>query len=329
MAAYKAEFLSHYYAGRFRPRSAYAFGLIAWWSRLASLAPGFANRVTQGPAASLARRAAGIDPRRQIPAFAAQTFRHWFRHRPESRSPNPESRTRVLLWPDTFSNHFHPGLARSAVEVLEAAGFEVVLPRGRACCGRPLYDVGMLGLARSFLRRTVRTLSRELKNGTPIVVLEPSCASVFRDEGPELLEGDEARRLSQQTFLLSELLARDAPGWSPGRLEGRVLVQTHCHQKSVLGTEALQRVLRGLGLTIEEPNDSCCGMAGGFGFEHRDVSAAIGERAILPAVRAAAPGTWIVADGFSCREQIRQGTGRQALHLAELLHRALRAATRL
>jgi len=327
MAAYKAEFLSHYYAGRLRPRPAYVFGLIAWWSRLASLAPGWVNQVIQGPAAPMVRWAVGIDPRCRIPAFATNTFRHWFDNRPEFRMPNPESRKRVLLWPDTFTNHFHPGIARSAVEVLEAAGFEVALPGGWACCGRPLYDFGMLDLARSFLRRTLRILSRELEDGTPIVVLEPSCASVFRDEATELLEGAEARRLSQQTFLLSEFLARDAPGWSPGMLEGRALVQTHCHQKSVLGTDSAERALRDLGLTVEEPNDSCCGMAGGFGLEHRDVSMAIGERVILPAVRATAPETWIVADGFSCREQIRQGTGRQALHLAELFHRALRGAT--
>ncbi len=335
MATYKAEFLSRYYAGRLRPRAAYAFGLIPWWSRVASLAPGLANRLTRSRmTASLARWAAGIDARREIPAFAPETFRQWFRRRgfrrraAGSRVPGSESRARgrVLLWPDTFHDHFRPESARAAVEVLEAAGFEVTLPRRRLCCGRPLYDFGMLDLARSFLRRVVAELSQELRQGTPIVVLEPSCAAVFRDEARELLGGEPAQRLSEQTLLLSELLARRAPDWSPGRLAGRALVQMHCHQKSVLGTEAEEAILNGLGLDVALPNDSCCGMAGGFGFEHRDVSVAIGERALLPAVRAASADTLIVADGFSCREQIRQGTGREALHLAEVLVRARRGA---
>ncbi len=333
MATYKAEFLSHYYAGRLRPRSAYAFGLIAWWARVASAAPGLANLLTHGRStAPLARWAAGIDGRREIPDFAAETFRHWFRRtrRAEasgSRVPRPASRLpgrRVLLWPDTFNNHFQPGTARAAVEVLEAAGFEVALPGRPLCCGRPLYDFGMLGLARSFLRDVLAALSPELRAGTRLVVLEPSCASVFRDEAVELLPDDEeARRLAAQTVLFSELLAEKAPDWSAGTLKGRALVQTHCHQKSVLGTQAQEKILRGLGLEIEEPNDGCCGMAGGFGFEHRDVSVAIGDRALFPAVRGAAPETLVMADGFSCREQIRQETGREALHLAQVLHRAM------
>jgi FAD/FMN-containing dehydrogenase/Fe-S oxidoreductase len=329
MATYKAEFLSHYYAGRLRPRSAYAFGLIAWWSRLASLAPGWANLATQGPAAPLARWAAGIDRHRRIPAFASETFRHWFHHRPESRIPKSESRERVILWPDTFSNHFHPGVAKTAVRVLEAAGFEIALPSRPLCCGRPLYDYGMLGLARSFLKRTVRELSRELRAGATVVVLEPSCASVFRDEAIELFPEDEdVRRLRAQTLLLSEVLARKAPGWAPGRLQGRALVQMHCHQKSVLDVDAENEILGRLGLEVREPNDSCCGMAGGFGFDQREVSRDIAERALCPAVREAALETLIIADGFSCREQIRQETGRRALHLAEVLHLAGRSGGR-
>jgi len=181
----------------------------------------------------------------------------------------------------------------------------------------------MLGLARSFLKRTVRELSRELRAGATVVVLEPSCASVFRDEAIELLPEDEdVRRLRAQTLLLSEVLARKAPGWSPGALQGRALVQMHCHQKSVLDMDAEGEILGRLGLEVQEPNDSCCGMAGGFGFDHRDVSRDIAERALLPAVRDAALETLIVANGFSCREQIRQETGRRALHLAEVLHLA-------
>jgi FAD/FMN-containing dehydrogenase/Fe-S oxidoreductase len=334
LAAYKAEFLSRYYRGRIRPRSAYAFGLVPWWAAIASLSPGLANLFTRTPLLSQAVRAlAGMDSRRKIPPLATETFRSWFARTrgsrfssPESRVPSPVSRPRVLLWPDTFNNHFRPGTARAAVEVLEAAGFEVDIPRRRLCCGRPLYDYGMLDLARAFLERIVRELSSELREGTPIVVLEPSCAAVFRDELPEMLPDDEdAGRLARQTLLLPELLAR-TDGWRPGRLSGGAILQTHCHQKSVLGTADQREILARVGLRVSEPEEGCCGMAGAFGFDrgHRAVSLAIGEQALLPAARGAANDTVIVADGFSCREQIRQETGREALHLAELLHLASR-----
>ncbi len=335
MATYKAEFLSHYYAGRLRPRSAYAFGLISWWARVGSLVPGLVNMTTRTPPLSrFARALADVDPRREIPLFAAQTFRDWFRR--TRRGPRGEiarkrrgsqPRGRVLLWPDTFNDHFHPGTARAATEVLEAAGFEVDIPRRRLCCGRPLYDYGMLDLARSFLRRTLDGLREELRAGTLVAVLEPSCAAVFRDELTGLLPDDEdAKRLSRQTVLLSELLAARAPDWSAGSLSRRAILQTHCHQKSVLSAREQRRLLERLGLDLEEPESGCCGMAGGFGFEskHCDVSLAIGEQALIPAVRDARSDTLIIADGFSCREQIRQQTGREALHLAEVLHMALR-----
>ena len=257
-----------------------------------------------------------------MPSFARETLRDWFaRHQPAGDG----SRGRVMLWPDTFNNHFFPHTGKAAVEVLEAAGFEVMMPSASLCCGRPLYDYGMLDLARSFLASTVRELSRDLGAGTFIVALEPSCAAVFRDELPEMLPDDEdAVRLKRQTLLLSELLAARAPDWEAGSLSGRAIVQTHCHHKSVLGTADQQKILGRLGLQISEPEEGCCGMAGAFGFEreHRDVSLAIGERNLLPAVRDAASDTLILADGFSCREQIRQETGRHALHLAEVLHLA-------
>jgi len=327
MATYKAEFLSRYYAGRLRPRSAYAFGLIPWWARIASPSPGLANFFTQTPGlAAAARRIAGAAPDRSFPPFAAETFRSWFRNRPASSARRPAP-NRVLLWPDTFNDFFHPGTARAAVEVLEAAGFSVSIPRRRLCCGRPLYDYGMLGLARAFLREILDELREELRAGTLLVLLEPSCAAVFRDELSELFPDDEdAGRLQRQTLLLSEVLARNAGGWTPGRLQGRAIVQTHCHQKSVLSTAEQEDILSRLGLTISEPEEGCCGMAGAFGFEaeHEAVSLAIGEQSLLPAVREARSDTLIVADGFSCREQIRQATGRRALHLAQVLHLAMR-----
>ncbi len=208
VATYKAEFLSHYYTGRLRPRSAYAFGNIDIWARLASRAPGLINLATQLPfLRDIARLIAGIPRERSIPAFAPQTFRHWFNRR-EPKNINGEP---VLLWPDTFNNYFLPDTAKAAVEVLESAGYRVVLPKANLCCGRPLYDWGMLDRAKKLLLTILGALESEIKQDIPIVVLEPSCAAVFRDELLNLFPKDNrARRLSQQTFLLSEFLEQKA-----------------------------------------------------------------------------------------------------------------------
>ncbi|HEX7182895.1 MAG TPA: FAD-binding and (Fe-S)-binding domain-containing protein [Thermoanaerobaculia bacterium] len=323
MATYKAEFLSHYYAGRLRPRPAYAFGLIYRWARLAAHAPRLVNFFSQTPGLrDLAKRAAGMAPERSIPAFASTTFRAWFAR----RGPHNESTRRVLLWPDTFNNHFHPEVAEAAVEVLERLGYDVDIPRRPLCCGRPLYDYGMLHLAKHQLREILDELRDEIRAGTPIVALEPSCAAVFRDELINLFSQDEdARRLSQQVFLLSELLVRDGTLDRLPPLRGRALFHGHCHQKALIPRDGVKEVLEKLGLEVEFPDSGCCGMAGSFGFEageHYEVSVACGERVLLPAVRAAAPDTLLIADGFSCHEQIAQGTGRRALHLAQVLRMA-------
>jgi FAD/FMN-containing dehydrogenase/Fe-S oxidoreductase len=333
MASYKAEFLHHFYAGRLRPRSAYAFGLVHWWARLASPIAPLINFAARAPGLSgLAKAAAGMAPERRIPRFAAQTFKAWWRRRGEGAGRNPGG-PRVLLWPDTFSNFFQPETARAAVEVLEAAGWRVVVPAPPLCCGRPLYDHGMLRLARRQLHRILVALRDEIRAGTPLVGLEPSCLAVFRDELAQQLPHDEdAERLAKQSFLLSELLESQGSRWRPPAFGGerrRALVQAHCHHRSVLKLDAERRVLEKLGLDFELLDAGCCGMAGAFGFErgeHYEVSMRCGERALLPAVRQAAPDTLIVADGFSCREQIVQATGRRALHLAEVLQLALREA---
>jgi len=291
MAAYKAEFLYRYYQGRRRPNHAYAVGLIHRWSRLASLAPGLANLLGRTAAV---KRLAGIDPRRTLPAFAPRTFRSWFaRHKGKQDGPP------VLLWPDTFTNHFQPEIGIAAVRVLESAGFRVTLPRSGLCCGRPLYDVGMLDLA----RRQSQEILDALPKGVPMVGLEPSCVAVFRDE-----MGGTVRMLT-----LAELLEKTPPLQSP------VLVQPHCHHHAVMGLEADRRLLGPNARFLE----GCCGMAGGFGFSHYEVSMACAERVLLPALREA-PESILLADGFSCREQIRQATGRRALHLAELLNYSAR-----
>jgi len=352
VATYKAEFLSHYYEGRMRPRSAYAFGNIDLWARLASHAPGLVNLTTQLPLLrDLAKLVAGIAPERAIPAFAPESFKHWFHRRnrksaADAASPNDsmtqslnESIPPVLLWPDTFNNYFHPATAIAAVEVLEAAGYRVLLPRANLCCGRPLYDFGMLDRAQSLLLEILDALAPEIAAGIPIIGLEPSCVAVFRDELVNLFPHDErAQALSKQTFLLSEFLEKNVNRNVPlPQLNRKALLHGHCHHKSIMKMTAEESLLRRIGIDFQSPAPGCCGMAGSFGFERGtnggtnggtnndkyEISQAIGELELLPAVRRA-PADWlIIADGFSCREQIAQGTNRHALHLAEVLQMAL------
>jgi FAD/FMN-containing dehydrogenase/Fe-S oxidoreductase len=320
MPTYKAEFLSHYYAGRLRPRHAYAFGLVDRAARLAAKQPGAVNALTHAPVASrLVKWAAGMAPERDVPRFAPLTLQGWFRAR---RVANPNG-PRVVLWPDTFSNYLHVEVGVAAVEALETAGFRVVVPRGHVCCGRPLYDYGFLGLAERYLGRVLTVLRDELRSGTPVVGIEPSCLAVFQDELPKLLPHDEdGKRLTELAVHLPELLEREqAP---VPRLDGKALVWGHCHHKATGDLGAEQALLRRMGLDVEPLTGGCCGLAGSFGFEagHYDVSMACGEQALLPAVRAAPADTIVVADGFSCQTQIEHATGRRALHVAQVLARA-------
>jgi FAD/FMN-containing dehydrogenase/Fe-S oxidoreductase len=321
IATYKAEFLSHYYEGRLRPRHAYAFGYIDKWARLASLAPGLANLVTQLPGArDLAKLAVGVARDAAIPPFAPETFRASFARRGPRRTGR-----KVVLWADTFNDHFHPDTLMAAVEVLEAAGHEVVVPRAGVCCGRPLYDFGLLTSARAYLENVLSALAPHLAAELPIVVLEPSCASVLRDEAHELLPArEDVAILRDRTMLLGELLAKEE-GYTLPTLSGRAIVQGHCHHKSVLDFESEKKVLAALGLDFEVLDSGCCGMAGSFGLvrETKVVGDACGERVVLPRVREADDSTLVVANGFSCRAQIAHGTERRALHLAEVIKLAL------
>jgi Fe-S oxidoreductase len=325
MATYKAEFLSHYYARRLRPRQAYSLGLIRWEAQLAARAPRLANVLTQRqPFAALGKRLAGIAPERQMPPFAATTFKQWFAGRNGSqRSRGP----RVVLWPDTFNDHFHPQVAIAATEVLEAAGFQVTVPTRPMCCGRPLYDYGMLRLARRQLRRVLDGLREEIRSGTLVVALEPSCGAVFRHELTEMLPHDEdAKRLARQTLSLGELLTQQAVEWEAPRLERRALVHFHCHQRATTDIDCDKALLDRLGLDYDVLDSGCCGLAGSFGYERGEryeVSIKAGERVLLPAVREVPPHTIVLTDGFSCRSQIAHGTERQALHLAQVIQMAL------
>jgi FAD/FMN-containing dehydrogenase/Fe-S oxidoreductase len=322
MPTLKAEFLSHHYAGRLRPRHAYAFGLIDQAARVAARAPALVNFVTQTPGLSrLAKLAAGMSSRREFPAFAPTTFQHWFRARGGTRN---ETGARVIVWPDTFTNYFHPEVGVAAVEVLEEAGYRVEVPDVHVCCGRPLYDFGMLTLARRYLERVLELLRDDIRAGIPVIGVEPSCLATFKDELPKMLPYDEdAGRLSNQAVHFSEFLERE--GFEPPQLARKALLHGHCHHKATGGIESEQKLLEKMGVEVEAPDSGCCGMAGSFGFEegHYDVSMACGERVLLPKVRQAAPDTIVVADGFSCRTQIEQGrTGRRALHVAQVLKMA-------
>jgi FAD/FMN-containing dehydrogenase/Fe-S oxidoreductase len=321
MATYKAEFTAHHYEGRpwARPLSHWSMGWLPQMSRLASKAPRLVNRVA---GTALAKRLGGIAPEREVPAFAEQTFTSWFARR--AVPADAATRGKVLLWPDSFTNYLAPQVGRAAVAVLEAANYEVVLPRGPVCCGLTLISTGQLNAARKRIRRSLDVLTQELENDIPIVGLEPSCTAVLRRDAAELVHDDpRAAVLATSTVTFAELLT--GSGWRPPQVSTDALVQTHCHQHAVLGFDADRTLMADAGIRADVPDSGCCGLAGNFGFErgHYDVSQAVGERVLLPAVRAADANTAVVADGFSCRTQIAHGTGRRAMHLAELLAAAL------
>lgn len=325
MATYKSEFLSHYYEGRLRPRSAYAFGLIYWWSRMATHFPNIANFFARKkPFSKMVKWLVGAHQERTIPLFAKENFKSWFFKR--KKTTPITNKKRVILWADTFNNFFHTQNAIAATEVLEKLGFEVVVPKKSLCCGRPLYDYGMLDLAKKLLKKIMHELKDEIQNGTPIIGLEPSCTSVFRDELTNLFPSElDAKRLKNQVMLFSEFMHSYVKDYEFKPLNKKALIQGHCHHKSVLKFEQEKEILKRLGLDFEVMDSGCCGMAGGFGFEkdHYDVSMKAGERVVLPKVRNASSETLIIANGFSCKEQIQQNTGREALHLVQVIKMAL------
>ena len=234
---------------------------------------------------------------------------------------------KVILWADTFNNYFLPQTLVAGVEVLEAAGFEVIVPKKSMCCGRPLYDFGMLNTAKKLLLDIMHNLKDEIRDGVPIVGLEPSCVSVFRDELHNFFPRDEdAKRLQKQVFTLAEFLEKKAPDFKIPQLKTKAVVHGHCHHKAIMKIDTDKKLLKKTGLDFEVLDSGCCGLAGGFGYEkgaHYDVVIKAGERVLLPAVRNAEDTTLIVADGFSCREQIEQETNRKALHLAQVLQMGL------
>jgi len=256
--------------------------------------------------------------KRAIPAFAPESFQSWYKKRNHQRNKQKT----VILWPDTFNNHFHPETAKAALRVLERAGYFVKVPNQFLCCARPLLEYGMISLAKKQLHTILDTLSPDIENGIYLICLEPSCTSVFRDELKELFPEDKiAKKLSQQTFTLAEFIDSHPKDFHLSESDGSVLMHTHCHQKAIMGSDADQRVLKKMGFELHQLDSGCCGMAGSFGFEKEkyEVSVKVGEQRLLPKVRSAERSTIIQSDGFSCRTLIQQDTNRQAMHLAQII----------
>jgi FAD/FMN-containing dehydrogenase/Fe-S oxidoreductase len=339
VAAWKAEFLAQHYKGRLHPLHHYIFGFADKLARWGSLAPALTNALLTGPVTSpLVKLIAGVAQERKLPRLAARSYRKSRtaetdreQHPDISISANQRSAPpqAVVLWADTWNNYYYPQALTAAGELLTEAGFKVETPDGHICCGRPLYDFGLLRAARSYLADVLDRLGPQIELGLPFIFLEPSCASVFKDELLELFPNDErAKKLSGQVYLLADWLAEKAPApaendWLAGRMAGEtVRLHGHCHHKAVFGgPESEIALLRRAGARVEPIEAGCCGMAGPFGFEADkiEVSKAIASQELLPAVEAAEPADMIVADGFSCREQIAQLSCRKAMHIAEAL----------
>ena len=334
MAAYKSEFLAQRYKGRPHPLHHYIFGFADRLARYGSLAPALTNALLTGPLTSpLIKRIAGVAQQRQLPRLARKSYQKARNSTGISTDlgQNSAAQKKVLLWPDTWNNYYNPQSLSAAETVLTQAGFQVETPEGHICCGRPLYDFGLLPAARSYLAKVLRRMARQIEAGLPFIFLEPSCASVFKDELRELFPKDKrAELLSRQVWLLADWLAAKAPDFAssfvPGRLKGvHILLHGHCHHKAVFGGPASEiALLRQAGATVEPIQAGCCGMAGPFGFEADkfEVSKTIANDGLLPAVQSAGPTAIVVADGFSCREQIDQLAHVRALHFAEVLARA-------
>jgi Fe-S oxidoreductase len=323
MATYKAEFFAHYYEGRVRPRAHYSMGLIGLWSRLGMLAPSLANWASRTrPFSDAVRLAGGISRERPMPLFARQRFTDWFRRR---SAPINHGAT-VLLYPDLFNDCFFPGTLKAMAMVLERLGHRVAIPEERVAAIRPLIHYGFLPAAIRELRRTVRMLAPYARAGVPIVCAEPSVISVFRDDLPNLMPGHEdGGRIQKHFRTLPEFLMERTGRDALPHLAGDAVLHIHCHEKALLKPDCQRELLKSLGLKVHEPDPGCCGLAGAFGFEaeHHEVSMRIGEQRLLPAVRASKPYSLVIADGFSCRKQILDGTGRMPLHTAEVLLMAL------
>jgi len=321
MAKLKYEFLAQYNDVNGTPLRSLLFGHIHRLSRWASMAPELSNWLMERP---LVRRMldawVGIDSRRALPEFAAETFEAWFRKRTPPILDEPAGR--VILFHDTFLNYNHPEIGRAATELLEAAGYEVRLT-DRVCCGRPMISKGLAETARAHAAHNVGELHRWVSAGYSIVGCEPSCLLTFRDEYRDLVDGPQVDEVADASFLLEEFIDREtqAGRWTLAypKVRPPALLHTHCHEKALVGSAFLQRTLEAA-YQVHEVDSGCCGMAGSFGYEteHYDISMDVGRRRLIPAVNAA-DGAVVIAPGVSCRQQISDATGHRAIHPAEAL----------
>jgi FAD/FMN-containing dehydrogenase/Fe-S oxidoreductase len=334
MATYKAEFLHHHYQRRLRPMAHYSMGWLPLSCRVLEAVPGsarLANRLLGlRPVEEIVKRLAGLEPRRRMIHFAPQTLRRWFSRRGAAptggQAESSAQRPAVMLWPDTFNNFSSPWVGQAAVEVLEAMGYRVLLPGGQVCCGLTWHTTGQLSQAKRVVSRSLDSLGPALDGSTPVIVLEPSCAVMLADEITELLPGDpRAAKLARQVVTLADLVAGHKGPWPFGEINTKAISQVHCHQEAAGSYDPDEAVLQRLGVDTEVIGSGCCGLAGNFGFEpgHWDVSQALGERELFPKARGKDDDTLVIADGFSCRTQLTQGTGINGLHLAEVLKLAL------
>ena len=324
MARYKSEFLAQKYKGKLHPLHHYVFGFADKMARMGSLTPALTNLVLSSAITSpLIKHLVGVAQERKMPQLARKSYKAARVSDETNNVPRAVAKPVVVLWADTWNNYYHPGTLHAAERVLMQAGFRVQTTKGHICCGRALYDFGLLNTARGYLANVLDRVAPEIEAGLPFIFLEPSCASVFKDEALELFPDDlRAQKLSKQVWLLADWLAAKAPDWVEGRLTGaQVLVHGHCHHKAVFGGPKSEiALLRKAGAHVEMIDTTCCGMAGPFGFEANkiEVSKAIANLGLMPAVNGAGPMTLIVADGFSCREQISQLSDREGMHFAEI-----------
>ncbi|MFS3129826.1 FAD-binding and (Fe-S)-binding domain-containing protein [Nocardioides sp. Bht2] len=314
MATYKSEVLHHSYRRRLRPRTHYTLGWLPRWADVAARHPRLANALT---GSRLTRRlalwAAGVDARRSVPKFAPTTWR-------QSEPPPARDGLPVVMFVDSFTDHFAPEVAQATRDVLVRAGFAPRSADEQACCALTWITTGQLDAAKKRLARTVELLLPAARAGTPIVGLEPSCTAALRHDAPALLGTKDAQLVADAVVTLAELLTR-TPSWTPPILSGMtVLAQPHCHHHAVLGWETDAALLARTGAEVVRLG-GCCGLAGNFGVErgHHDVSVAVADLQLMPAL-AQHPQAIVLADGFSCRTQVDDLAGRHSKHLAQLLN---------
>lgn len=330
MATYKSEFQYHHFKGRMRPLSHYVIGMIGYWAPFAYRMSGFSNFMTQkNGLGNFTKRICGLAVERPLPQFYSLSFTQWYKNQLKvTKGPRKDNwqqgQKKVVLFPDVYNNYFDPLALIQACYIMENWGYQVFVPPGRIGSVQALLHYGMLNKAKKELARILQAFRPYLENGTPIVFLEPSDAAVFRDDTKNLIPHDQdGLRFRRLTYLLSEFIVeKDLP---VPQMHGKAILHAHCHQKAVLHIKDIHKILKKMDIDYEEPQMTCCGLAGPFGFEkkHYDLSMKVGELHLLPAVRAASKDTWLVAEGFSCRKQIEDGTGRDVMHLSELIYRGM------